>query len=233
MIEALTVADVASFLTDYVDHVAPSVRKRIAAMAGVDATQRAESADVYQQSGPEPIEPVACAEDALALYLSVLEDPRDPFDVERALDGISRFGAALASDQEFISPLRKRANQLCTSRSDSTLRLVLALTGKALSEGHYPEELGQDAGIDAHRHTVLPDLGLRKFHLARSSGILDQVAKGHALPLMSLPSDTSGMVSADDLFARMALYQVEGDRARHRRSFFGDHAVKTGAEVRG
>ena len=210
IIEALGADPVANDLEKYIDLVAPSVRPRIGKLTGATVNAPPETATAAPLPESEPLVPVASSADALAVFLSVLEDPRDPFEVERAIDGVSRFGAALREDKTALSPLRKRAKQICAAPGESEVRFVLALTGRALAEGvdlkavFKVESRGRDDFA-----SVLP-LGLQEAHLNRNIALLARVDRGVSLPMLSLPSDTSGEVSGTDLLSRMSLYRAAG-----------------------
>ncbi len=196
-------------LADYVDLVAPSVRDRIAALAGVTPTQSADTITAGDLLAPVPIIPVSSAEEALSLFLTVLENPRDPFEVERATDGLSRFGPALRDDDQRLSPLRKRAKQVWDKRGDSDLREILAVSGYALTEGKSIAEIlppTPTEGVLQHYHLTT----LARFHMRRNNEISARILAGAGLPLLSLPSDSSGTVSVADLTTRLAAYHSAG-----------------------
>lgn len=207
-IETLGTDAVVQDLTDYVELVAPSVRLRITALAGVAIERQPDALPDAAPIAAQPVIPVASADAALALFLKVLEDPRDPFEAERAIDGISRFGTALQEDGKALSPLRKRAKQVCQSPGDSQLRYVLALTGRALA-GRVQLQVILNEESDGDTHFIIVDrMSLQEFHLARNLKVLERVTAGIALPLLSLPSETSGLVNTSDLLARLALYRA-------------------------
>ncbi|MDA8747681.1 DUF6493 family protein [Litoreibacter sp.] len=214
-IEALGHEAVTVQLAEYVDMVAPSVRERIATLAGV--TERTETKAELEIAPTEAhsIAPVASAEDALALFLSVLEDPRDPFDVERAIDGVSRFGAALRVNEITLSPLRKRAKQVCKSSGESDLRYVLALTGRALAENVSLSSILAEENCGRKGYKFVPELSLQEQHLARNVALVDRVESDLSLPLLALPSESSGMVSVVDLQVRMGEYRQIGIEPDH------------------
>ncbi|WP_305986859.1 DUF6493 family protein [Roseibium sp. MMSF_3544] len=203
--------DVRAVLSDYVDLVAPSVRTRIATMVGT-TTQQVVAEDVLVPDAPAvpPILPVNSAQEAFALFLKVLEAPRDPFEVERAVDGISRFGVELRKDETVLSPLKKRARQVWKKPGDTEIRAVLALTGLALSEGTAMELLRREEDNGDYRRQT-EDTRVQSLHLARNAEMTDRVLAGSSLPLLSLPSDSSGTVSASQLLARLAEYHRAGE----------------------
>ena len=207
-IEALGAGHVAGDLAGYVDMVAPSVRPRIAALVGVSSQSVSEPAPDVAPLEAEPIMPVDSAEAALALFLSVLEDPRNPFEVERAIDGISRFGLALRADEHALSPLRKRAKQVCSAPGESDIRFVLALSGRAFAEGVDLKAVLRQESNGSKDFNFVPPLSLQEAHLERNKAVLARLADHQSLPMLSLPSDTSGCVHVDDLFSRLESYRA-------------------------
>jgi hypothetical protein len=207
-IETLGADAVVQELAGSAELAAPSVRPRIAALTGVAIAQQPDAAPDATPIAEQLVMPVASADAALALFLKVLEDPRDPFEVERAIDGIARFGTALQEDGKALSPLRKRAKQVSQSSGGSQLRYVLALTGRALAgKVQLLVILKEERGGDSH-FIIVDRLSLQEFHLTRNRRLLDRVTAGIALPLLSLPSETSGLVNTSDLLARLALYRA-------------------------
>ncbi len=102
-------SDVLSALKDYRESVTPSVKKRLSDLLG---TQKADSADTtttYPVPELETLTSVGSAEEAIVTYLELLEDCADPFLIERAIDGLARFGAEA---RPLLSPLAKRARQV-------------------------------------------------------------------------------------------------------------------------
>ena len=210
-IEALGVETVVGDLAGYVDLVAPSVQPRIAAMAGVKAEQTAHVTLEIAPSTAAPVAPVASADEALALFLRVLEAPRDPFEVELAVDGVSRFGAALRADDAVLSPLRKRAKQVCNSPGDSDLRYLLALTGRALADGTDLLTILAEESGGKYKNQFFTGPQVQEVHLRRNIAVIDRVLRGVNLPMLSLPSETSGLVLVSDLLARLDQYLNGGE----------------------
>ncbi|MDU8946401.1 DUF6493 family protein [Ovoidimarina sediminis] len=196
---------VRSDLAVYVDLLAPSLRERAARLAGARTPVDTASALAPAPEAAQPVEPVANTAAAISLFLQVLEDARDPFAVERAIDGIARFGAELADNEIAISPLRKRAGQILKLPATTGLRMVLAETGRALASPDAPmatpEELGQGK---------LDPVGAQAVHLARNAEILRHVAGGYRLPMLSLPCDSSGTVMVETLAGRLPEYRAAG-----------------------
>lgn len=206
-------AELCAELGGYAELVAPSVRGRVAALAG---TSGASPPEDPTPEGPvaAPVVPVGSAAETLALYLRLLEEARDPFEVERAIDGLARFGPELAADETALSPLRKRAGQILKRPVEEEMRAVLALTALSLADGRPVAEV-ERAARPERRHHLLDTNGAQAAHLRRNGEILDQIGAGHALPLLSLPSDTSGMIDAADLAERLAVYRAAGVPAGH------------------
>ena len=149
------------------------------------------------------------------MFLAVLEEPRDPFEVERAIDGISRFGAALRLYDKTLSPLRKRAKQVCKSPGDSDIRYVLALTGRALAENVPLAAILVEESDGQKNFRFVTELSLQEHHLARNAGVIERVGDGASLPMLALPSETSGLVHIADLLARMEHYREQGTEPEH------------------
>ncbi|MGH1414590.1 MAG: DUF6493 family protein [Pelagimonas sp.] len=208
-IEALGAESVSDELADYVDVVAPSIRLRIAEMTGTAPGAAPDAERNIAPNQARPIEAVASPDEALALFLTVLESPRDPFDVERAIDGISRFGAELGQDVKTLSPLRKRAKQVCQSLGDCEIRYVLAMTGRALAENVPLAEILAEERDRQNHFRYVTELSLQEHHLARNAGVIERVGDGASLPLLALPSETSGLVHVADLLARMECYRKQ------------------------
>ncbi len=206
-VERLGVDAVVDDLASYVDLVAPSIRPRVAALSGTSVGPAPEAEFTYARQEAQLVVPMTTAEDALALFLSVLEDPRDPFNVERAVDGLSRFGVALLENTENLSPLKKRAKQMCKNPGESDLRYILALTGWGFCEGDFAAVLAEESGGQGGVRFV-NDLSLQEFHFQRNTAVLNRVAQRKALPLISLPSDTSGMLHWKDLSERLDSYRT-------------------------
>lgn len=209
-VEALGAENVSDELANYIDLVAPSVRPRIAEMAGVAVGVAPDTALDFAPNEAQPITAAASPDEALALFLTVLEEPRDPFDVERAIDGISRFGTTLRLDDNTLSPLRKRAKQVCKSPGDNHIRHVLALTGRALAENVPLAAILAEESDGQRDFRFVPELSLQEHHLARNAGVIERVGDGASVPLLALPSETSGLIHVADLLARTECYREQG-----------------------
>ncbi|MEL6482751.1 MAG: DUF6493 family protein, partial [Pseudomonadota bacterium] len=206
---------VSETLTAHLDAVAPSLRPRLAAMIGESAPETAPAptpAPGAQREEPEeaaPVSPVSGLDEAVALFLEVLEGGRDPIAVERAIDGLARFGAAARAAPAKLSPIAKRARQLLERGSESATRLVLAATGVALVEGerietilarHYPEESYR--GVSQHSFAAV--------FLRRNDEVLAAVRDGRSAPLLSLPTDRSATIAPQALVERLQALRAAG-----------------------
>ena len=192
--------------------VAPSVRDRLCALAGLTTAQEDPAEPDHRASertGPEAVVPPDSPDSALAAMLDVLETPRDPLAVERAIDGLARHGAALREDAAVLSPLRKRARQVFDHPGESEIRLALAATLRALCEGITVLAIKEGENPDPDFQLVSRWHFSRTF-LDRNADIIDLVFAGHALPCLSAPSDTTGCVTPSDLLARLADYRAAG-----------------------
>ncbi|WP_298843607.1 DUF6493 family protein [uncultured Roseobacter sp.] len=198
-----------SAVAEFVPLAAPSVRARMAALSGLKQVQPDDLKPVRHAVAASVVSPVTGPEDALALFLSVLENHRDPFAVERAVDGLARFGAALRKDSHALSPLKKRARQFFENRNDSVVRLVLAVTGCDLAEGTLQHMPWHQREMNAQRPVLIPGT-FGRLLMDRNAEILAQVMSGHSVPMLSLPSDTSGHISADDLVSRLKIWRDKG-----------------------
>lgn len=197
-----------ALLEEHRDFVAPSVRPRLSTMLGeAKVTPGPRPQAVFEPAaivGFSSITPCASLEEALALYLVVLEDPRDPLAVERAMDGLSRFGATASSE---LSPLAKRAAQLFSKTGYQKVKLALAAIGRAWCEARPPSELVKES---RHLYSGYFEESLAATFLERCDEVVARIRDGQALPLLSLPTDSSGQVAPADLVDRLADYRAAG-----------------------
>ncbi len=200
---------VRSAVAEYVPLAAPSVQARMAALSGVQRGKTDDVMPIRQPAEATAIAPVADADEARAVFLSVLENRRDPFAIERAMDGVARFGAALCTDDKALSPLKKRARQLFNTPNDSVVRLAMAVTGCDLADGTPQHTLWQELGKDSS-HSMLSSGSFGRLLMDRNAEILARVMDGHAMPMLSMPSGTSGCIAAGDLVSRLAVYRDDG-----------------------
>lgn len=215
LVERLGAADlpeVQAALAEHRDIVAPSVRARLSATLAQPhcAIASEPSEDRGREvAGPAPIAPVESGEEALGLYLQVLENPRDPLAVERAMDGLSRFGAAFAAGSSRLSPLAKRADRIFGTAGYQKIKLALAACGRAWCGEGMPGELVRDSRA-SHGVSGIGDDTLAATFLERCDEVIARVRRGQELPLLSLPSDTGGQVKPADLVDRLERYRAIG-----------------------
>ena len=193
--------DIRAELAHYLDHVAPSLRARLASLADMEMSPETNVVPIVTESTIVAVEPVACPEDALALFLAVIENPRDPIEIERAMDGLARFGSALRTDSKTLSPLLKRAEQISDAPGDSEIRLVLAITGHALAQGR---------PIDRQDRLRLRSDNFSCVCFDRNAEIVRLALDGRTLPMLSTPSANSGCIDPTGLIERLANYRTAG-----------------------
>lgn len=99
-------------LAQYQGLLAPSLQPRLSALAGFEVDAEAVPEAVVEPMVASPIALIESPDDTLRALLEVLENQRDPFLVERAMDGLMRHGAALLERPDDLSPLRKRSAQI-------------------------------------------------------------------------------------------------------------------------
>ncbi|MEO0993650.1 MAG: DUF6493 family protein [Pseudomonadota bacterium] len=194
--------EVTATLAAHLGAVAPSLQPRLAAMVGETAPETGPVENPPEAAAPlSPVLPVESMDAAISLFLEVLESCRDPIAVERAVDGIARFGAEACAAGDKLSPVAKRSNQLLDRPGDVELKLVLAATGAAWADGStIAETLSQRFPPDTHR-SIAKDNTAQIF-VERTEDVLTWVREGRSQPLLSLPSDDTGQVAATDLVDR-------------------------------
>ncbi|WP_299403809.1 DUF6493 family protein [uncultured Roseobacter sp.] len=209
LIERLDAPAIQDALAQYVPLVAPSVQARIATMAGISHETPQAGQAIAQTSIPQQIMPVADAAEALTVFLAVLEVSRDPFEVERAIDGIARFGVKLTKDAKLLSPLKKRARQIWNKPGENYTRVVLAATGSALAEGTAVHEFADERGYNPSVAHVPKGCFARVFR-DRNAEIIERIQSGFSLPMLSEPTDTGGFVNPVVLMTRLEPYRAAG-----------------------
>lgn len=196
--------DVVEAMQEYADGIAPSVCRQFEEIAGSSSSSGLTQADQLPTDDRETTEvrPIASFEELNAAMLRVLEDPSEPLEVERVIDGLARCGADKPDDFiKVIGPLGKRASAILKRQSEDRLQFGIAWLALAyalnadiseLTAIRQPEpEQGSFEGVFARRNLQL----------------LSQLRDGHRLPLMSAPTDSRGFLAADALIARYAEYK--------------------------
>lgn len=202
-----------AMLCEHREIAAPSARTRLSRLLadpGPEPAHEQQREPVPQSAaGFEPLAPCASVEEALAAYLTVLEDPRDPLAVERAVDGVSRFGPESRPGSTQLSPVAKRAGQILARSADGDIKLALAALGLGWCGDGRPSDLLPNA-LGALGFGGRWDQCLAATFLERCDEIVDRIGLGHGLPLLSLPSDGDGEVQPHDLVDRLKLYRSAG-----------------------
>ncbi|MEO1467807.1 MAG: DUF6493 family protein, partial [Pseudomonadota bacterium] len=220
-LDAVRDPEVAAVLGAHLDAVAPSLRPRLEAMLGAGAPAVA-AAEEAGEAAPTvalpaaaapvapaaPVSPVDGIDAAVGLFLQVLETCRDPLAVERAIDGLARFGAAALAAGTNLTPLTRRARQLLERDLASRTQAILAATGLAWVEGRLIEPV-LASHVPGWKQGLLTGDSFAAVFQRRNDEVLSAVQRGAALPLLSLPSDTSGCVAPGDLVDRLAVHGGE------------------------
>ncbi|MEM8821534.1 MAG: DUF6493 family protein, partial [Pseudomonadota bacterium] len=208
-LDAVHDPEVEATLAAHLDAVAPSLRPRLAAMLGADAPEPDVEATCQVSTETPiatPVRPVGSVEEAVALFLQVLETCRDPVEVERAIDGIARFGAAARVEGDKLSPVAKRSRQLLERAGDVKLRTALAATGVAWAEGESIATV-LERRLQGPSYLGLTENSLIEYFAHRTDEILANLREGAQVPLLSLPSDNSGQIAPVDLVERLGIYR--------------------------
>jgi len=156
-------AVVVAAMQAYADGIAPSVRKRFEVIIGVAGELLSPSAE----PGPAParevvdIQPVGSFDEFNRALLQVLEGPSKPLEVERAVDGLARFGADKPADfSKIIGPLGKRARAIVKRQPEDRLQYQLARLALAYAEN----EGASDGGDSSHQDV---DVGPSAPHIVK------------------------------------------------------------------
>ncbi|MEM9780985.1 MAG: DUF6493 family protein [Pseudomonadota bacterium] len=215
-LDAVAEEGVQATLAAHLDAAAPSLRPRLAAMLGTKAEAPAATVATpdIDTATPvaAPVAPVDGVDAAIALFLDVLETCRDPIAVERAIDGIARFGAAARSVDAKLSPVAKRGRQLLERGGTVKLRLALAATGVAWAEGE-PVRTVLARSLPETRYDAIPENSTLQVFLRRNDEVIAAVHAGRSTPMLSLPSDETARVDPGDLVDRLAAHRAGGHAA--------------------
>jgi hypothetical protein len=202
-------------LADFLDTATPSIKPRLSQLLGTRAADT-EDPVAYPVPQQEALEPVRSAEEAVAIYLQLLEECADPFLMERAMDGVARFGAEAS---HLLSPLAKRASQIQKREADGGYspgkyyQRSISTTALAWASGNSFEEEFQPLlkeRYSGHRPFKIKKDSFEGLFAARSQEILGFVQSGHAVPLLSAPTDNRGYLSPTVLVARVQEYRSLG-----------------------
>ncbi|MEL6766028.1 MAG: DUF6493 family protein [Pseudomonadota bacterium] len=201
-------AEVAATLSAHGDAVLPSLQPRLRAMTGESqpapepAPQPQAPLAPPEPAAPDPVAPAGSTDEAIALFLEALETCRDPIAVERAVDGIARFGTAAREHETKLSPVAKRARQLLNRAVECETQLGLAALGAAWVEGGDIEAALSRHLPQRHHRGISKGTVTAVFH-RRNDDICALLSEGHAGPMLSAPTDRSGSVAPGALVDRM------------------------------
>ncbi|MFD1159305.1 DUF6493 family protein [Roseovarius aestuarii] len=204
---------ICALLAEYVDTAAPGTQKRLSSMLGVQATPQDASLD-YPIPELQAINTVASAEEAVSVFLELLEDGRDPFLMERAMAGLARYGAAAHS---LLSPVGKRAKQIRKRIANDGYRTApyflrpISATALAWVNGtDVKTELRPflEPRYPGHQPIQISDHSFEGLFLARSEELLGFARAGHSVPMLSMPTDNRGYLDAARLIDRLKTYRA-------------------------
>ncbi|MEL7187219.1 MAG: DUF6493 family protein, partial [Pseudomonadota bacterium] len=207
--------DVVTALSDYADGITPSLKSRLSEMLGGsgDALDVEEAGEVSVKEDISDVVAVASFEELIAELLRVLEDASQPLQIERALDGLARFGAQQPQDfNKLVGPLRKRSAAIIKRLPEDQLQYQVARLAYAFA---CSEPLSREDTLRYPSAHIAPysqnreraQWSFEDTFLGRNIDLLDQVRSGHQLPLLSAPTDSRGFVAAEALLSRYAAYK--------------------------
>jgi hypothetical protein len=150
--------------------------------------------DVPRLDPEKAISPVEDLDELIGLFSTVLEDPGNPDDLERVLDGVSRLCDRIPCD--FVArtdPLRARATRL----NPLSPMLSQALCGLAL--GWITEHQAPVTYADLKDHLV-------GVFARRVRAIAWRVAVRQSAPLLSAPTHVGGWIDPDVLVKRVKIW---------------------------
>ncbi len=147
------------------------------------------------------IAPINDLDELIAVFLTVLENPEDPEQLERILDGVSRLCQHRPEDFDWrAAPLRARAEQILAHEwptGDAVPTLRSPFAGVAL------------AWI-AKRDMEAPQSSLKLVHVAyftrRMRTIANRVAEKVAAPLLSAPTHAGAWIDPRVLIGRLEIW---------------------------
>ncbi|HWQ91585.1 MAG TPA: DUF6493 family protein [Clostridia bacterium] len=205
-------------LEEYAGAVAASLQSRLASWLGESAASSKRPSEVVAEKvAPQAVSridparaiaPINDLGDLIHAASAVMEEPADPNEIERVLDGISRLCDQRPIDfEKRTGPLRKRAMQK-REKSDKSwswrpaIERGLAMTVLTWLESkdaftETPEALGHGT----NQYTFI-------FHRLKAIG--RQVQARRAMPLLSAPTHLGGWIEPRALVKRWLLWQKSG-----------------------
>ena len=207
--------DLKAILADYLPVATPAVLSRLTEMSGVAPDHVQETAS-YPVPELQQVTPVGSPDEAVSVFLELLEDCADPFLMERAIDGMARFGAMA---RDLLSPLAKRATQIRkreTAGSYSPGKFYqrpIAATALAWASGKTMDEELEPFFAPTYPGQIPyrpADESFEALFCARSGELLNFVSDGHAVPMLSAPTDNRGHLAPGALVDRLENYRSVG-----------------------
>ncbi len=205
---------VVAALSDYRSSVAPSLRSRLTAMTGTDeSAQDLNLSDSHSAEEPvSAIKPILTFDELIQEFSRILEDPSQPLQIERVLDGLARLGASEHNDfDKLTGPLRKRSTAIIKQQPFDQLQFQLAHLAQSFAatnpltdntEFRFPDVDIAPYSKDKKRvHRSFEEVFVKRY-----ADLLTQVQAKQHLPLLSAPSDSRGFVGAKALLSRYAEY---------------------------
>ncbi|MBI3924059.1 MAG: hypothetical protein HY319_00825 [Armatimonadetes bacterium] len=217
-------ADAAAVVAEGLGHASPEVQKKALELVrkwaldpdallqgrldGLAASVRPGPRPVAAEPAPPapaaaeapPVTPIGSVEELLDVYLGVLENAGPPEDIERVLDGVSRF-ADQPPDSRRAGPLVKRARQkIFVSAQAWTGGVVHDLSALALA--------WQERQLEPLPEWKQPDLSA--FLGLRVAEVAAHAYRREAAPLLALPTRSGGWLDAGELERRLASHPEPG-----------------------
>lgn len=171
----------------------------------------------------QDLTPLATFTDCIHLYLSLLEKPENPADIELLLEGLCRLSPTRRDDdRDLLSAVAKRANAIFTSTNkgsgseDAVDQVQVHLASLAVAlvqtwEATTKKELQAISLVRYCNRFCRPHFPHFSdiFH-NRNEWILEVVKADKGLPLLSAPTNDDFYISGDALAKRLANYKQLG-----------------------
>lgn len=208
-------SDIHAVLSEYQDIATPTVQDRLSNILGGQASPPVANL-AYPVPKLEKIYPVGSEQEAVSVFLELLEDCQDPFLMERGMDGLARYGSGA---QPLLSPIAKRAKQLqkrAIGDSHSPGKFFekpISAIALAWSNGTKVEAEQQPFYVErysGHRPFKITPNSFEGLFVARSEELLNFVRAGHSVPMLSAPTDNRGYLDPTQFIGRLQEYRTLG-----------------------
>ena len=196
-------------LASFASSVAPSLRKRLARWTATPIVAevvepRPAAASISRLDAARAITPIASLGELVDRFGFVLENEHEIEEVERVLDGVSRFASWNSPD--LASRLRPLAKRAATLRSrgaihDRPIQSELART--AIS---WATRRVEPSTVRTSFKSSVPT-----FFSCRVEALLERVASQVSRPLISTPTHQGGWIDARLFVGKLNEWQVAGD----------------------